>query len=238
MQKFFSKDGTILYSVRVSNRAKTPRIQMTPSKGVEVIVPKGFATSRIPALVTSRVDWIKKTAQRLTAQQNLFARQPLFPDSVEFPAISRSFVTSFIQSPSPALQTKGKTVHIYAPETLQGVAILQEWLKKYGGQVLPEIVHSLAQKTDLHPKKVQVRMQKKRWGSCSSRGTISLNARVLLLPQPLMHYVILHELAHLRHMNHSVLFWTFLQKLLPKALPLDQQLRETWKHLPRWAAMG
>lgn len=74
--------------------------------------------------------------------------------------------------------------------------------------------------------KCRVGNQKSRWGSCSNAGTISLNWRLILLPYELGNYVLCHELAHLKHMNHSAAFWNFLESLVPGAQKLDAELRK------------
>ena len=82
-------------------------------------------------------------------------------------------------------------------------------------------------------KKCRVGNQKSRWGSCSTSGTICLNWRILLLPYPLGNYVIYHEIAHLKEMNHSKKFWDFLNYLCPNARKLDKELTEVGRLLIR-----
>ncbi len=65
------------------------------------------------------------------------------------------------------------------------------------------------------PRRIQIRAQKTRWGSCSTSGTISLNVYLMLLPQEIREYVFIHELCHLWHPNHSKMFWESLEKLCP-----------------------
>ena len=88
---------------------------------------------------------------------------------------------------------------------------------------------SLSSKSDSQWKKVRIGNQKSRWGSCSAKGTISLNWRLVLLPFEIGNYVILHELAHLRHMNHSSEFWDHLNEICPHAKLLDKKLRKEGK---------
>jgi len=91
---------------------------------------------------------------------------------------------------------------------------------------LPVRLAKLSTVHGLDWKKYRVGNQKSRWGSCSNAGTISLNWRLILLPYELGNYVLCHELAHLKHMNHSVAFWDFLESLVPGAKKMDVELRE------------
>jgi len=86
------------------------------------------------------------------------------------------------------------------------------------------------------PSKVQVRLQRTRWGSCSSNGTISLNASLLLLEPALVGYLMVHELSHLRCLNHSAKYWRHVERFVPDYRSLDRRLAEAWTELPLWVA--
>ena len=105
------------------------------------------------------------------------------------------------------------------------------FLQNLAKENLPSRVLLLSQKFGLEVKKVRVGNQKSRWGSCSSKGTISLNWRLLLLSYPLSQYVILHELAHLKHLNHSLAFWQYLESICPGARIQDRELRNEGKRI-------
>ena len=96
---------------------------------------------------------------------------------------------------------------------------------------LPPRVHDLAEYAGEKVGKIRVGDQKSRWGSCSTKGTISLNWRLLLLRIDLQDYVIFHELAHLRHMNHSPAFWAHLETLQPNARIRDREINKAGKIL-------
>jgi len=83
----------------------------------------------------------------------------------------------------------------------------------------------LSLKYGFEVKKVSVRKQKSRWGSCSSKGTISLNDRLIEHREEVIDYVIIHELSHLVHMNHSPKFWALVQKHCPNYKLLKRQLK-------------
>lgn len=92
---------------------------------------------------------------------------------------------------------------------------LESWLRYQASGELPDRVEYFAQKYDFQYNHVTVRDQRTRWGSCSSNRTISLNWRLIQIPPQHCDYIILHELNHLRHMNHSIRFWKSLEVLCP-----------------------
>ena len=89
------------------------------------------------------------------------------------------------------------------------------WCKYTARRIIPERVEQLNASVGFQYKGAIVRDQKTRWGSCSRRGTLSLNWRLLLVPPSVMDYLIYHELAHLKEMNHSIRFWRLVQQLCP-----------------------
>jgi len=100
---------------------------------------------------------------------------------------------------------------------------IQRHLRKLAQQQLPVRVLELASLHDIDISRVSVRNQKSRWGSCSKRGTISLNWRLIQTPAYVRDYIILHELAHRRQMNHSDKFWEEVERLCP-----DYRTAEDW----------
>lgn len=96
-------------------------------------------------------------------------------------------------------------------------------------------VQALSLALGLAYRRVSLRCQKTRWGSCSRDGAISLNARLLFLPPELVEYVLIHELCHLAHLNHSKRFWALVARHCPDFRARDRRLRGMWAHVPRWA---
>ena len=88
-------------------------------------------------------------------------------------------------------------------------------LRAEAERVLPVRLHELAEGLGLHVKRVSVRDQKGRWGSCSSTGTISLNWRLVQMPLEVRDYVLVHELMHMREPNHSRRFWKHVAQACP-----------------------
>ena len=84
------------------------------------------------------------------------------------------------------------------------------------------------------PGALQIRCQRTRWGSCSRHGTISLNACLLFQAPQVLRYLMVHELSHLRHMNHSARFWDEVARHEPDWRALDRELLQGWRLVPAW----
>jgi hypothetical protein len=95
-------------------------------------------------------------------------------------------------------------------------------------------LETLARESSLKNASLQVRRQRTRWGSCSRRGAISLNVCGVFQRPPVLRYLMLHELVHLRHMNHSVDYWRAVEDLCPDWRALDRELTQGWRQVPRW----
>ena len=104
-------------------------------------------------------------------------------------------------------------------------AVVQKWLKERFAERLPERISFWANKTGLHPKKVSISNAKKQWGSCTRQGAIRLSWRLICLPAAALDYVIVHELVHLQHFDHSSAFWTDVQTIYPETPSVRRYLK-------------
>ena len=101
------------------------------------------------------------------------------------------------------------------------IALAEEALK-----VIPERVEYFAKVIGVTYGKITVRNQKTRWGSCSSKGNLNFNWKLVLMPEEVLDYVVVHELAHRKEMNHSERFWNHVEKVLPDYQARRKLLRE------------
>ena len=107
--------------------------------------------------------------------------------------------------------------------------VIQNHLRQLAAQELPPRVRELAIGQGVEVTRISIRNQKSRWGSCSRRGTISLNWRLIQTPAFVRDYIILHELAHRRHMNHSDKFWQEVERMCPDYLVAERWLKQNAK---------
>lgn len=229
------------YTIRHSKRARRVSLRVLPGRGVEVVLPQGVDPARAHGFVQAKAGWLRKTLRRLEMGQGA---PDLLPHTVHLQAVDRCWEVRYSHGANRGLQVLenagclqflGTSAH--ADKQTQEHAhclLLQQWLKQRGRQHLPLLVRELEAETGLACRAVQVRLQRTRWGSCSSRRTLSLNASLLFLPPALMRHVLLHELCHTRHLNHSADFWRLLASVDPKAREHDALLATAWQHVPGW----
>ena len=108
---------------------------------------------------------------------------------------------------------------------------VEGWQRRKAERDLPARLIQLAQRHDISISRVSVRDQRSRWGACSSRGTITLNWRLILVPDFVCDYVLLHELMHRRELNHSTRFWRLVAACCPRHQEARQWLRTEGKRL-------
>jgi predicted metal-dependent hydrolase len=109
--------------------------------------------------------------------------------------------------------------------------IVDGWFRRQAERELPAMLLSLAGLHGIEVTRISVRDQRSRWGACSSRGTITLNWRLILVPDFVREYVLLHELMHRRQLNHSRRFWQLVAASCPRHLEARHWLKREGKRL-------
>ena len=112
---------------------------------------------------------------------------------------------------------------------------LRSWLLDQADYHLTPWLKREAQIVGRRPVRVQVRLQRTRWGSCSNSGTVSLNAALMFLEPAVVRYLLVHELCHLIALNHSRKFWSAVARYEPNYEALDRELTKAWHEIPLWA---
>lgn len=134
-----------------------------------------------------------------------------------------------VPKPNHQLTVRGNTDHLPSCQ-----AVLRKWLAHRAQRDLAPWLRQVGYDIDLPCRKISVRGQKTRWASCSSNKDISLNFKLLFLPRPLVKYVLVHELCHTVHMNHSADFWALVEEKMPHYKPWKKRLKTGWQYVPRW----
>jgi len=229
------------YTVRVSRRAKHVRLRISPRGGLDVVVPHGFDMAEVPAILARKREWIERSLRRLREQAAIrSALTPqVRPDSIPLRAIGERWQVHYRDAAMPLAATECGRRELLLEGDLSSAedchTALRDWLLRKARKALPPWLRETSSELALPCGKVMVRNQKTRWGSCSSRNTISVNCKLIFLPTDLVRYLFVHELCHTRHLDHSSRFWDLVAQHAPEYRHLEAELNEAWRHVPLWA---
>ena len=202
-------DGTeLVFRVREHPRARNVRIVVSHRHGLVITVPRKFDRGRIPEILEQKRDWIERTLRRFPMKPEPY--RP--PERIVLQAVGEEWTVEY-ETGDPRhvtlVKRGGRALHISGATSRPDVVrrVLERWLTIHARRHLVPWLYRTAGELGITLKGVSVRTQRTLWGSCSHRHTISLNARLLLIPPDMVRYVFVHELVHTRHMNHSREFW-------------------------------
>ena len=211
------------YRLRKSRRAKHLQLKICPQEGLEIVIPYRYGYYNLDNLLLTHRPWIEKKLKIYHNKVQLSAGIPtqiqlLMSDEIWrvelVPAMGR---TKIITRPDATLILLGNIEN-----TLECQTLLKKWLRKKAQTLLVPMIENVAREIDLSFLKISIREQKTRWGSCDSNGNISLNSKLIFLPRPLVRYIMIHELCHTRHLNHSKRFWALVAKFDPELCSASQ----------------
>ena len=221
------------FSVRVSARAKYARLRILPGSGLEVVLPRHADPAIATSIVERHRDWVCRTLNRIGGTVSPEDEVKDTPRSIVLHGGSKR-IPVFCRAENPDGAENALALPFHRDDYPAVARALQSWVRRYASRELGNNVASLAEKHGMAYSSVTFRRQKSRWGSCTASGSISLNICLVFLPPELAGHVILHELAHTRHMNHGQGFWKTLFAMEPDALKLDKRLRSAWRYVPSW----
>jgi predicted metal-dependent hydrolase len=214
--------------VRSARRRRTIAIVVEAAE-VVVRAPMESADAQLISLLRRRTDWI---AGRMgPAMSAHHARTLVSGAAVPYRGRALTLNIERRANGGSVVRLHGGTLRVQVPASIPDAEYqdavhksVSRWYRARAAEVLPDIVTHWAGVAGLEPARVLVRDQRRRWGSCGADGTIRLNWRLILLDPCLAEYVVVHELAHLRHRNHQAPFWQEVSRLLPGYLERRRNL--------------
>ena len=208
----------IPYILRYSKKAKYLRLQIKSGKELELIVPRGLELKEAENFLIKKTEWIKK---HLKKNGDNGKKYLLWGREIR---VSQSYQL-FIKRHK--IYFSGNELKIVSPSGANGSIknLYENWLKHLSKTYIPQRTSGLAEKLGFKINKVTIRSQKTRWGSASARGNLSFNFRLMMYRKEVIDYVIIHELCHLREMNHSKKFWLNVEKYCPNYKSLRHELK-------------
>lgn len=219
--------GTVIF--KKNPRSKRITLKVKTDGTVLITLPQSVTYKTAEPILHQNITWIKEQLEKAKVKQE---------------ATLLSYNSSFkIRDKTLQILPHGREklivygdhekVEILVPQTWDMATkevqdqlqyIITEILRDEAKNYLPQRTQELADQKGISINNIRIKKVKTRWGSCSSKSNINLSLYLMLLSDDLIDYVILHELAHIKHQNHSAAFWSHLENLLPGAKQLDKAL--------------
>ncbi|WP_010478089.1 M48 family metallopeptidase [Thermococcus zilligii] len=197
------------------------RIEVKPNGMVVVTAPEGFD---VDSFVERHKEWIEAKLAEIESRRT----ESGFPIDGELYQVIRGRKTR--------VHGEFRTV-VFSAHPDEAIAGLKSYLRPG----IMALVEEYSGEMGVFPERVFIRHQRSRWGSCSPQGNINFNVRLVSVPPGLREYVVIHELAHLKHMNHSKAFWEFVGRFYPGYREARRELKKWWSIIelnPYWRWLG
>ena len=235
MTLWTDREVGVAWNVRISRRARRMSMRVFPGGRVEVIVPQGAGLPAVERFVARHRDWAERRSQELLQLAPQAAERQ--PEAVKIRLLDRQWSIEYVPGRRVRAEQVGESMlRVHAPAVTDRHAsqALVPWVTHLARHELAHRLRPLAAELGIDYSRMTVRRQRTRWGSCSTRGTISLNVCLLFQRPEVVRYLMIHELCHSRHMNHSQRFWSLVASFEPGWKPLDVELLQGWRHVPAW----
>ena len=223
-----AKGDPIELACRVNRRARSIALKVDNATGKAVLVlPSKRALREGLRFAETQVDWLRRHLSTIAAQQP-------FADGACFPIQGRLVRIAVM----PGLRREllaGDVLHV--PDDGDPVLLamrVRRWLRLQAADKLRKRAEVHAERLGVKVRRVTVRDQRTRWGSCTPDGALAFSWRLILAPAPVLDYVVAHEVAHIRELNHSPAFWRVVARLMPGYERHRDWLRDHGQSLHRY----
>lgn len=225
--KEFLYQGEFYEYTVVRSKRKTFAISVGPDKGIVVKIPLYFPAADVEKLVMEKAEWIAEKYIQMKEQQK---DKPIhhFESGEIFQYRGTGLALNLIINSSRKrimVKKQAGTLLVVAPFAEKTVIkdAVEKWYRERAREVITDKVTYFQQFIEKPVGEIRIKEQKSRWGSCSSQGNLNFNWKIVMAPDEIIDYLVVHELCHRLHMNHSKEFWDSVGKIIP-----DYKQREKW----------
>lgn len=211
----------VTYTLKKSARARGARLEIRPGEGLSVVLPRRYPDAAAEKLIKDKAAWVLDKLVR--HHHGARARHPEPGDRVLYLGRELELVVQASWNGAGVALAGGRMVVSLPQGGISLLQALEAWYREQAREVISRRVQLLSGRLGLCCKKLTVRGQRTRWGSCSRAGSLSFNWRLVMAPEPVIDYVVIHELTHLQRHDHSAEFWQLVSKRCPG-----------WKEHKRW----
>lgn len=209
MKRYINIENVDVYYTLILKKKKNISIKIDLNGDIVVYAPIGIDDSYIENLLIKKKKWIIKNI-------NIIKNNPYNSnDNIIFLGNKYTIKIEISQKESICLDNEIIYIKSKSKDDKYIQNMLVSWYKEQAKIILVNKANIISEKCKLFPTKIIIKDQKSRWGSCNIRKEIRLNWRLILMPNNVMEYIIIHELCHLKIMNHSNEFWRLVKKYIP-----------------------
>jgi len=204
----------------IRTKRKTVGLIVERDGRLVVRAPKRLPLSEIQRIVDTKSDWIEQKRLQF-AKSRLPVKQ--YVEGEGFRYLGKEYLLRFTTKSRPKLQLSASYFWLSRSALPQAEKVFREWYRTQARKICTQRASEMSRELDVSFQRIRISSARTRWGSCSSRGTLSFTWRLVMAPLEIIDYVVLHELAHLREPNHSKRFWAIVEQYMP-----DYKQRRTW----------
>lgn len=210
----------ISYTIRQSKKAKYIKLTVKDS-ALHVVIPSYIrlndkTISVVENFISQKSSWVlDKLAE---PQEDTNPKRLIEDNQIIYLGKTYNLSTNLVQKRKECrveIDNADNTIHIYNTNLEDINALLHDWYRKHAKEFITLRLKELNTFTTKQIKSIRIKNLRSRWGSCSSMGGLNFSWRLILAPVEVVDYVIIHELSHLNHMNHSQRFWQLVEVQCP-----------------------
>jgi predicted metal-dependent hydrolase len=211
----------------IYRKRKTLVIQLEPAEKILVLSPMGLSADYIIEKVLSKGEWILKKLSSFKDCLPLPSKKQFVAGEL-FLYLGKEHKLQILLNRNivrPKVELIQNDIFIFSPLKEQEILreALKKWMRKEANRIIPTKVDYFKRILMTEPSKIKIKEQKRRWGSCSSKGNIYFNWRIIMAPDKVIDYIVVHEIAHLTYRNHSPIFYKLVESIMP-----DYKTRKKW----------
>ncbi|HCU34262.1 MAG TPA: hypothetical protein DGT21_02105 [Armatimonadetes bacterium] len=215
------------YSVCISKRARRTRLQVTPVDGLVVTIPYGCDPAGVPEMLRSKAAWVLEHIEQITTPTAPAIRDGgtvLFRGE-EIP-VHVTHLGAEAEASTVSYRNNEVFIGLHPSHRDMAGHVFEQWIRANARNLIRREIASLDPERRFPYDRLYIRNQQTKWGSCSSRRNLSFNCRLVMAPPFVLRYIVAHELAHLKELNHSRSFWELVESLYGDYSEPERWLKE------------
>lgn len=197
----------------VRTRRKSVALSVARDATLTVRAPLRTPIDFIESFIEEKLPWVERVMERMRAEPSVIVHR--YEEGERFRYLGREYALRIVEQATRPLIFLNDEFALARSSRYRARSVFLEWYKREAKKILSERVRFFARENDLHYQSVKINAARTRWGSCSGKGSLNFSFRLVMAPVSVIDYVVVHELAHIKHKNHSRAFWKSVAAMFP-----------------------